>query len=165
MSKKESMQSNQKLSPPWINYVREISVLFGNDPDIDVSYDNDTYTVKLLVANPVKADAISKLLPTEKEFGNVILKIEVVPGNEEMTEAQLYSIAFSNNPVFSFSQEVRPQGIETPITYIVFKKEVVQYFNDDLTDLYGNRTTLLHEIAKDVLPEKFSVNYCVDKDE
>ena len=27
--------------------------------------------------------------------------------------------------VFAFAQEVRPQGIEEPITYIVFKKEVV----------------------------------------
>ena len=52
-----------------------------------------------------------------------------------------------------------------PITYVVFVNEVVQYFNDDLGDVYGQCSTLYQEIAKDVFGETEGVFFCTDVEE
>ena len=55
-----------KISPPWITYVNQLSVLFGEDPEITIEYNNDIYRVELFVDNEDKAEALSRLLPIEK---------------------------------------------------------------------------------------------------
>ena len=49
--------------------------------------------------------------------------------------------------------------------YVVFKNRVVQFFNDNLNDIYGNISTLYQEIASDVFKEISGVNYCTDIEE
>lgn len=154
-------EPKSKLAPPWIQYANEIISLFGQDPEIKINYDNDSTTLKLFIDSEVKAEAISKLIPCEKSFGNVILKIEIVPSNDE-SAASLFRNAFANNPVFSYVKTV--EGVFTnPVTYVVFNKQIIQYYNDDLSDINGNRTTLCQEIAKDIF-NKDGVFFCTDVD-
>ena len=81
-----------------------------------------------------------------------------------MTKAQLYNAAFSGNA--AFVNTIPVEGVFTnPILYVVFEKEVVQYFNDDLGDPHGNRSTLYQELAKEVFPEHDGVLYCTDVEE
>ena len=151
------------IAPPWIQYVNKLIALFGEDPDIDISYDNDSHLVMLKVNNQAKADAIDHLLPAAKQFGNVTLVISVVPSNMSDTKADLYTIAFDGNPAFSYVKQV--DGVFTnPITYVVFNKEVVQYYNDDLGDVNGNCTTLYQDIAKDLFDDE-GVYFCTDSRE
>lgn len=35
--------------------------------------------------------------------------------------------------------------------YCVFKKEVIQFWNDDISDYLGNYTTLAKDIAREIL--------------
>lgn len=163
-----------KISPPWITYLNQIKVMFGNDPDIDVTYDNDEKEIKLLVNNSEKAEAISNLLPVEKTFGNVKLKITVVPANGQKTNSgvidypNLFDIAFDRNPIYAFSKQI--DGIWFPsCTYVVFKNKVVQFFNDNLNDIHGNVTTLYENIARDLFAESAQdlnmVYFCTDIEE
>ena len=48
-----------------------------------------------------------------------------------------------------------------PLTYVVLKKEVVQFFNDNLNDIHGLETTLYQTIAKDVF-DGTGVFFCTD---
>ena len=138
-----------KLSPPWVEYVNELNALFGQDPEVTIAYDGDAMEVKLLVKNPNKADALARILPLEKEYGNVKLKVTVVPGNADMTREQIYRAAFEGNPVFA--QAVTVDGISSnSFTYVGFVREVVQYWNDNMADPHGNKSTLYQEIARDV---------------
>ena len=73
---------NTTLSPPWLNYVNEIKALFGRDPEISILYDDNANEVKLYVEGGDKANALAIILPPEKHFGNVTLKITVVPAND-----------------------------------------------------------------------------------
>lgn len=58
------------------------------------------------------------------------------------------------------------EGIfSNPITYIVFKNKVVQFWNDDLSDIYGNRSTLYQDIAKEIFGESSGIFFCTDKEE
>ncbi len=162
-----------KISPPWVTYVNQLIALFKEDPEIQIVYDNDEMEVKLFVDNAKKAEALTYLLPYQEEFGNVILDITIIPSNktatckeELITMADYFVAAFENNPVFSFYYEVN--GIfSNTLTYIVFKNEVVQFFNDNLNDIYGNISTLYQEIAKDIFDPDvlIGVLFCTDRKE
>lgn len=149
-----------KLSAPWVNFYNEIKALFEQDPEIKISFDEETPEVKLFVENNRKADALTQLLPAEKEFGNVTLKVTVVPANEELSKLDLISEAFFGNPALSYVwKAVTPLG---EFDYAVFENKVVQYFNDDMRDINGNRSTLYQELAKDVFGEEANLCFCTE---
>ena len=162
-----------KISPPWVTYINELMALFREDPEINIKYDNNARRVKLFVNNEEKAQALYAILPYFKCFGNTELDIQVVPPNADRCyiglyrgAKEVYEIAFKRNPVLSFVHEVN--GIfSNTITYVVFKNKVVQFFNDNLNDVYGNISTLYQEIAKDVFNENSfcGVCYCTDVDQ
>lgn len=152
-----------RQAPPWITYVSELEQLFKLDDEVHVVYDNDEHNVKLYVENAEKATALMNLIPEKKEFGNVTLTIEVVPTNgcERFNVDNEYEAALNGNGAFSFIKVVR--GIFTNnITYVVFKNRVVQYFDDNLGDIYGQRSTLYQEIAKNIFGENEGVFFCTD---
>lgn len=150
-----------KLAPPWIEYVNKLTALFAKDPSIKIVYDNGENEVKLYVDGQAKADALTQLLPATKEFGNVVLKITVVPANKLKSVIDLYRAAFDGNDAFVESWTA--QGVFTnPITYIIFKKEVVQFYNDNLGDAHGNMSTLYQDIAKDIFENKDGIYFCTD---
>ena len=156
------MEEKIKLVSPWVNFYREIQALFKDDPDVKVVYNEDDNKVNLYVEKTDKADALSQILPTEKEFGNVVLKIEVIPANKIKINStlDLFNIAFKDNPAFSYSQRV--DGIfSNSLDYVVFKNKVVQYFNDDLGDINGIKSTLYQDIAKDVFDDT-TIHFCTD---
>lgn len=156
-----------KLAPPWVTFVNEVKALFDEDPQVRVVYDNDTVELKLYVEDAKKAEAIERLLPEFKNFGNVDLSIIVIPANvgnydfSRYTLGQLFDAAFDGNPVYSFSRDI-DSVFTNVLTYVVFTNKVVQFFNDNLNDIYGNMTTLYQEIASDVFEAGGSVFYCTD---
>lgn len=148
------------MSPPWVLYYKEVEALFGKDPDVAVDYDEEENEIVMLVEDSEKADAISQLLPTEKDFGNVTLKIKVIPANgSNETKADLIAKAFDGNPVLD--NIYTATGVMTQdYNYVIFTNEVVQYWSDNLGDANGLTSTLYQEIAKDVLGEEFGIFYC-----
>ena len=161
------MQDNFKLSSPWVTLYREIEAMFGEDPDIKVEYvagDGNDPIIKLYVEGQDKADAIAKILPETYEFGGVTVSVTVVPANKAESKESLFRCAFEGNPAFSYA--VTASGIFTnPITYVVFKNKVVQFWNDDLGDVNGNETTLYETIAGHLFSEQDGVSYCTDTPE
>ena len=149
------------LSPPWITYANEIIALFGADPEIKVKYEEEEYLLKLFVDNAIKADALSRIIPQEKVFGNVILRIEVIPSNNLDDAKNIYKHAFSGNPNVAFIRTVE-DNVKNEYTYIVFNRIIAQFFNDDISDYYGNKSILLQDIAREVLEQKNGVYYCTE---
>lgn len=160
------MATNLNLSAPWVTFVHEVQALFGEDPAVNVAFHEDNNILYLFVNGDEKADAITKLLPEEKKFGNVTLKIQVVPANTGKENAeQIFRKAFEGNPVLSYIKTISDGDIFGGACYVVFKKKVIQFFDDNIADVNGNRTTLLQEIAKDVFEDKAGVFFCTDTDE
>lgn len=147
------------LSSPWFIWASELNELFLYDSEVTCSYDNDVPSVTLRVDNPTKADAIAKILPTEKEFGNVILAVNVLPCNDESTTEQLFRTAFDDNPAFAgILVGSMPDGSE--VTYAAFAPEVAQFRNDDISSAYGVATMTYEQIARDVIGEDDGVFVC-----
>ena len=157
-----------KLSPPWVTFVNEINAMFGDDPEIGITFNSDKKEVKMYVENTEKAKALSLILPVKRNFGNVDLTINIVPANGWGDEVRwcmkiedMYKTAFKDNPVFSFTHSVECIFSNT-ITYVVFKNRVVQFFNDNLGDVYGNVSTLYQDIALDLFGDLEGVRFCTD---
>lgn len=152
-----------KLSAPWQIYYKELCALFEKDKEVGIVYDTDEQIINIYVENAAKADAMYAVLPTEKDFGGVTLRINVVPANKSLRRSvgAVYEDLFYNNPIVD--EIVTLEGIMTnPITYVIFKKEVVQYYNDSLGDAHGMCSTLYQDIAKRVLCEESGVFFCTN---
>lgn len=168
MNKNEEMTMNEnnnvKLVSPWAEHARKIEALFESDPDVKVEYNNDVPEVTLYVIGIDKADALTKLLPVSKNFGSIELKITVIPNNvEAATPDQLFRKAFFRNPAFNFAETVHNVLMSNPTTYIVFKPEIVQYYNDDIGDYFGHRSTLYQYLAKEVFNDIPGVYYSTNE--
>ena len=154
-----------KKSAPWYIFVDEMEEMFKYDPEVHIVYDEENQIVKVYVDNGLKASALENLLPPTKEFGNITLEVQVIPANnfEVGTYASRYEEAFRGNEALSFIQRIH--GIySNDLIYIVFKNKVVQYYNDDLGDIYGQCSTLYQEIAKHIFVPQDGVFYCTDTD-
>ena len=152
-----------KLISPWMEYYHKIQAFFKKDSKVHVIMSEDEKTIDLYVEDAAKADALAMMLPNEVKFGNVTVYVCVIPPNGEEAEStgDMYHDAFCTNEAFSFSRTV--SGIMTnDITYVVFKNEVVQYYNDDLGDIYGQRSCLYENLAREIFTDAHGVYFCTD---
>ena len=154
-----------KLSPPWNIFYKKLDCLFKKDDEVKVIFDEDNNEIILYVDNRTKAEALTELLYDKKEFGNVSITINVVPSDTldfRSRSDSIYKDAFNNNPVFS--DVINIKGI-FDITYVLFKKEVAQYWTDNLSDAHGVCSTLYEDIARDIFKPVEGVYFCTDVDD
>ena len=155
---------NVKLSPPWYEYVNKIKALFDADEDIIVSFNEAAVELILRVDNTDKFEALSHLLPAEKDFGGQKLKITMVPANDAAKDNRQYlKDLFKGNPNVTRIEDVTGP-ITNSMTFIEFERDVIQYYNDNVADLHGNRTTVLEEIAREVFTDRDGVFFCTDNE-
>lgn len=155
---------NVSISAPWYTYYREIYALLGTDPAIKIDFDDEKMVLTLYVTGDAKATALAHLLPAEKEFGLIKMKIIIIPGNEKKQKVDYLADAFSGNPILSYIFRVPIDVTQSnPMSYVAFRNEVVQYYNDNLGDPHGNVSTLSEILARDVFGEGDGVFYCTDR--
>lgn len=152
-----------KMQPPWITYFNKINAMFKDDPDIKVEFNesNANPKVSLYVENHTKAEALQQLLGTEKKFGNITLTIDVIPANKVFkSEVDLLNIVFDGNPIVNQIATYDVFGAE--MTFCEFRKEVIQFPNDDCSDLYGNFNGLAEDLARELFvgAHTAQINYC-----
>ena len=152
------------LSPPWVEYYREVNEMFKRDKEVRVVYDEDKNKLSLYVDDEAKAYALSQLLPATKEFGTVLMEIEIVPCNTKgsslrRTNNITIENAFARNPAVNSIKTV--SGIfGYDLYYVIFEKSVVQYFVDNLGDYNGIKSTLYENIARDIFEDTVGVFFC-----
>lgn len=166
------------LVAPWDEYYHKMMAFFKEDSDVTVLYDGQedgTKYIKVLVDNPEKATALETLLNKEKDFGGVKLIVTVAPANdipqhmarlmsqweEDSKYYSLYRSALIGNANFATVQEIKGLlGFDA--TFVVFKKKVIQYYNDNIGDLNGVKSTLAEYIARDIFIPNSGVFFNTD---
>ena len=136
------------LISPWYEYVNQVKALFGQDPAITINFDEDDMVLRIMVDGSAKAAGLAEILPEEVEFGKIILQVLVIRNNQSRTIGDYIRDAFYGNPAFCDTATTPPPY---EAFYAIFKKEVVQYYNDDLGDIQGLRSTLYEDLAREVL--------------
>ena len=159
-----------KLQAPWYIFGKKLKALFGSDPDIKVGdvfecdgSDAARYAIHIDVRRHEKYNALRKLLPAYKIFGNVKLAI-VLFDEENINDASdkftLYTTAFNGNPIVD-NMVRRKDQTGTEFLFIQFKPEVIQFFADNTADYNGNYNGLAQDIARDVFGGDYcGVNFC-----
>ena len=156
------------VSSPWVREFRKYEIIFGKDKNIKLEFDNNDPTIKMYISGQDKYEALSRFLPTERQFGNVTLKIKLIPANDlELSTLDLFRRAFADNPVVTDYISIPKEMTESTndFNYVVFKKEVVQYHDDSLNDPHGNCSTLYQDIAEEIFNDHNGVYFCTDRDE
>ena len=151
-----------KISPPWTTYYRELVELFKKDKEIFIEFDEDKNEIEITTTKYEKSLALKKVLPCEKDFGGVKLKINVVYKEPKMDAINAFKELVINNPIFKYTY-VFPTSAN-PIAYVVFAKEVVQYWNDDMSDPHGITSTLYENLAREVFSENPGIIFSTDSD-
>lgn len=157
-----------KLSPPWITYINKLQALLDGDPQIAFNIDSSVPSVTISGHNGDKNAALLKLLPSEKAFGNITLKIIVdgpIANRAFVSNKELFETAFDKNPAFAYCVAPAAEGyFYIDFTYVVFKNCVVQFFNDNLNDAHGIISTLYQDIASEIFENAnlTGVYYCTD---
>lgn len=165
MDAMETDFGNVSLVSPWVDFFYKVSALFHEDPDVAVIFNNEKYELVLLVKGADKAEAIQKLIGTERKLGDRIVKITVNTAKyADLTKADYIRKAFAGNPALVDVVVLDPK---LPTiggwTYSVFKAEVVQYRNDDISDLNLRRSCLYQDIAAEVFGEDPGFYYCTER--
>lgn len=156
-----------KLQSPWVLFYKEVCALFARDPEVKVLFNNDEPELKIQVkGNDEKAACIARFFPKEKVFGNIVLNCSVVGDNGQpvpdvdLPDSIAIQKVFEDNGALSFIKEVQTP-FQYSITYVVFVKEVVQYYSDNMYDLYGATSTVYENLARDIFEQPFrGENYC-----
>lgn len=163
------------LIAPWNEYYEELVAFFAEDPEVTILYDEEAKNIKVLVRGQNKAEALTYLLNSEVDFGEVKLLITVVPANEVKKDIKQffknandgedykleYRHALNGNELFSYTRTIENvMGFNA--VFVVFQKKVVQYYNDNLGDLNGMKSTLAEEIARDIFVPHNGVFFCTD---
>ena len=149
------MNEELKLSSPWERLARQLEALFAQDPAVRVSTDfaAEEKTIRIYVDGDEKAGALSRLLPKYKVFGNVQVKLCVVPANGTLALLRGdLSKAFAGNPaLLEILPATMPDGSPSGEFYAVFEPRVVQFWADNLASPEGVVSTLYEELARELL--------------
>lgn len=163
------------LQSPWVLFYKEAYALFRNDPQVEVLFNNEEPELKFWVhGNDEKAAALARFMPSVKKFGNPELKISVVGDDGEpvpdinCTDQVCIHKIFEGNGAMSYIKDVETIFGDN-LTYCIFKREVVSYYSDDLTDYFGVTSTLYQYLADDIfadtLVQSGTCFFCTDIEE
>lgn len=157
--------SNFGLMGPQYLYAAKLRAFFNEDDGVIVK--NDAEKITVYVSDPIKADALTELLPSRLQFGNIVCSLEVIPGNEPIIQeegegkASLIAKALNGNRSVCYIKEFE-LATGGRVTYVVFEPWVVQFYTDDLTDVNGYETTLMEDLAYELFGGDAGLNFCTE---
>ncbi|WP_232361964.1 hypothetical protein, partial [Bacillus thuringiensis] len=157
-----------QLSPPWITYFNELKNSIGADPTVTVGPlipVGGNYIILVHALSNEKARALATFLKSFVQFGNVSVTVIVTNNENEIVNpfpcpldafeiAHLFQVALENNPYFE-QVVVQPQFPGGPnVVFPVFTAEVIQFFNDDISNLCQTFTGVAANVFRDVMNDE-----------
>jgi hypothetical protein len=153
------MEGTMNLSAPWYTYAKKVKAFFAYDDEVTVGelekLGNGHYSLAITVKNPAKAYALDKLVRPDTVFGETHVFTDVALDGVEGTEALLRTAFKGHFAVADVATKATPGGNSV---YLRFQPEIIQFYNDDLSDFAGNYTELIHKVAAEIIDFD---NYCV----
>jgi hypothetical protein len=156
-----------RLNPPWLTLYEQVVHSIGADSRFDVRPLQDldpTYRIDVHVRVPVAED-LAMLLKPRHEFGNVTVLVRVfnvagalVPPATPAGDDQLLAACrrvFRRNPYYAETIHNPDAPPWQGRVVVVFKRAVIQYYNDDLSDYYGNANEVARDVFGQVLQTKW----------
>lgn len=146
------------LEAPWYTFRKMVNALFERDASIvvgDIYEAKDgepfDYAFDIEVTDHEKAMALERMMPSIKTFGAVTLAIFIFDeeNNELQNGTEVFEKIFKDNPIVKDYKNVTDRA-GVLHSFVRFKPEVIQFFDDDMTDYNGNWSGLAEDIAREV---------------
>lgn len=160
------MFSQAQLSPPWYTLWNEIKASIGNDPGVTVNplvTSQHPFVVPITVTDHNKAVGVASIMSAQYTLGNITVVVQVKDGSGQIVKpvvpgspddlVKLMQAALTGNKWFVevVKKAFTPLPHSPVVVYPVFSKAVIQFFNDDLSDLYSNYNNVVAFVFKLVL--------------
>ncbi len=160
------MFSQAQLSPPWYTLWNEIKASIGNDPGVTVNplvTSQHPFIVPITVTDNNKAVGVASIMRSQYTLGNITVVVQVKNGSGQIVQpvvpsspddlVNLAKTALTGNKWFVevVKKAFSPLPHAPVVVYPVFSKAVIQFYNDDLSDLYNNYNNVVAFVFKDVL--------------
>lgn len=166
------VNTNKKvgISAPWVLLYKKIRAMFDQDTELEITelqqlIGTANYAFSIGSRNTAKLKAIEKILKSEYVIGNIKLFINFEyqeNGDSNVITDIDIQTAFAGNPILSDVKKTDDIVIRDGMVFVLFEPEVVQFFNDDLSDYYGNYNGLAADIAKEIFVEQTNIKYGTD---
>ena len=94
-------------------------------------------------------------------FGNITLTIVLCDEENSSVHPgyELFNTLFKDNPIAKDIKVVRDQA-EVDHVFVRFEPQVIQFYDDDLTDYNGNWNGIAEDIAREIFANDWDVNFC-----
>lgn len=149
----------ERLSPPWYIHRNKLNALFKEDDQVTIGElvegPNGQYTAEITVSDKEKQAALQQIILQNVNIGNVKLTftfadpLDIPQANDDVS-LDTFIAAFKGNPILVKAMNaVNPW--EIPVNIAIFRKEVIQFWADNMADFYGNYNGLAVDIAREVL--------------
>ena len=154
------------LSPPWETLQKQFKYTFGLSPCVDVEDLKSIeggYLLNVNIKNDCIAFALRQIINPVFYFGNinVVVSIKDSRNNIVRISDRPYSIsgiknlfcnAFRYNPLFFGIH------IDSNVAFIIFKQRIIQFFNDDISNLCQNYNEIASRIFEDICINRLKIN-------
>lgn len=156
-----------RVEAPWYNYQKKVAAMFSRDPEIEVGevYQQENgvdYGMDVVVRSREKYLALDRVLNRVMLFGSIALYIKLYDAENTLEDAaiEVYRAIFKGNPVVRGIEDmVDEAGVHHG--YVVFEPEIVQFYDDNLSDYRGNWTGLAQGIAREMFDDAaHGVQFC-----
>lgn len=160
------MEKKVRLSPPWYTLHHKIVNTIGADPTVHVLPLRDEGAKKyidIVVTDPEELYPLACLVKPQHDMGNITVFVQVLDASGKVIKCEwptgckppdcLYMVVtkgFKNNPLFVEAIEAG-----SSLVWAVIKKVVIQFWNDDLSDYYGNFNGVAENVFKEVTQETY----------
>lgn len=173
------MDSTTKLSPPWYTLRKKLFYTIGKTPCVYVGELEEQseyqYLIKITVTSCIyQAENLRIILPESYPFGNISVLVKVYYYDQEIlpqpisdiTPEQLAYIlccALKCNPyvrgAIVLTDKIPPieQQILGSVSLVIYPK-VIQFYNDDISDLCSNFNDVATDVFASVLNTTYGLN-------
>lgn len=171
------MAEEIRLSPPWYSYANKIKYTYGASPLVqcnDLFQIANEYALVINTFDNEVAYALRQILPEVYSMGNININIIIFnkDGNKPDIAVvdytvdelrKLFSEALKENPLFNEIYVPYTEEVSSMVgnIVIIIDKAVVQFYNDDISDLCRNYNEVASKVFKEISNLNFGENLLV----
>ena len=104
---------------------------------------------------------MKKLFGEERVMGNITVKLNYKDTSKNIINGEDFKVAFADTEMLVVVEDaMTPIGQE--FTYPIMVKDIIQFYDDDITDIYGNANLTVRDAVLEVLDtDRKPANLCV----
>lgn len=162
MSNAEANATQTRLAPPWITIQRQLAATIGRAPGVRVGQPQEqgsTQVIEVTVEDSEVGTGLATILTPQYPGNTIQVKVlspagqpypaRLVRNNEDLQD--VVQEALGSNPLFVETVVASTTPPINPRVWVVFQAEVIQFPNDDISDLFLNFNGVAEDVFAAVL--------------